>query len=99
VSRVKRCDEHPEIDTSLEAQYDVRRGEGEKTDGAALQGVEGASPDLGRGAWVLACVFIRFLEENEPVEIELRMESFFDFLSTLEFGLRLLNLWNARESF
>ncbi len=62
----KRCDEEPTVDAPLKAQYEAAK-EGGRT---ALTYKAWREEELTNiaVAWVLACVFIRFLEDNELVE-------------------------------
>ncbi len=62
----KRCDENPQIDAPLKAQYEAAKAR-KRT---ALTYAAWREEELTNiaVAWVLACVFIRFLEDNELVE-------------------------------
>jgi hypothetical protein len=61
-----RCDAEPSVDSILKAQYDAARA-GQRT---ALTYKAWREEELTNVAvaWVLACVFIRFLEDNALVE-------------------------------
>ncbi|MDR3405901.1 MAG: BREX-2 system adenine-specific DNA-methyltransferase PglX [Chthoniobacter sp.] len=61
-----RCDAEPAVDAALKAQYDAARA-GQRT---ALTYKAWREEELTNVAvaWVLACVFIRFLEDNGLVE-------------------------------
>ena len=62
----KRCDENPDVDAPLKVQYEAAK-ESKRT---ALTYKAWREEELTNVAvaWVLACVFIRFLEDNELVE-------------------------------
>jgi len=57
-----RCDEVPEIDRSLRAEYEQARSAG-RTGAAYEQWRADLITQVG-AAWVLSCVFVRFLEDN-----------------------------------
>ncbi len=62
----KRCDENPAVDAPLKAQYEAAKA---KKRTALTYGAwrEEELTNIAV-AWVLACVFIRFLEDNDLVE-------------------------------
>ena len=62
----KRCDENPQVDAPLKAQYEAAKA---KKRTALTYGAwrEEELTNIAV-AWVLACVFIRFLEDNDLVE-------------------------------
>lgn len=57
-----RCDEVPEIDLTLQAEYNAARSAG-RTGAAYEQWRADLITQVGV-AWVLSCVFVRFLEDN-----------------------------------
>jgi len=57
-----RCDEVPEIDRSLRAEYEQARSAG-RTGAAYEQWRADLVTQVGV-AWILSCVFVRFLEDN-----------------------------------
>lgn len=62
----KRCDENPEVDAPLKARYDEAKSK--KRTAATYKAWREDEITQIAVAWVLACVFIRFLEDNELVE-------------------------------
>lgn len=62
----KRCDELPEVDAPLKAEYEAAK----KRKRTAMTYSAWRDGELTQiaVAWVLACVFIRFLEDNELVD-------------------------------
>ena len=62
----KRCDENPEIDAPLKAQYEAAKAR--KRTALTYKAWREEELTNVAVAWVLACVFIRFLEDNELVE-------------------------------
>lgn len=63
----KRCDEFPEVDAPLRAQYDEAK-EKKRTAFTYKAWRDGELAQIAV-AWVLGCVFVRFLEDNELVEV------------------------------
>jgi hypothetical protein len=63
----KRCNEHPEVDAPLRAAYDAAKA-GKRT-AATYNAWRDEQLTQIAVAWVLACVFVRFLEDNGLVEV------------------------------
>src|SRR5438067_119028 len=61
-----RCEGHPEVDQPLRAEYDAAKSKHR----TALIYTAWRDEELTQVAvaWVLACVFVRFLEDNELIE-------------------------------
>ncbi len=62
----QRCDEVPEIDQSLRADYDAAREAGRTGDSFEQWRADTITQTA--AAWVLTCVFARFLEDNRLVD-------------------------------
>jgi hypothetical protein len=62
----KRCDESPDVDAPLKAQYEAAKTK--KRTALTYKAWREEELTNVAVAWVLACVFIRFLEDNELVE-------------------------------
>lgn len=62
----KRCESDPAVDAPLRAQYDAAREKGR----TALPYIAWREEELTQiaVAWILGCVFVRFLEDNDLVE-------------------------------
>ena len=60
-----RCDEVPEIDTGLKQEYQQAKDTGRT--GAAFEAWRADLITQVAAAWVLSCVFVRFLEDNELI--------------------------------
>jgi hypothetical protein len=62
----KRCDENPDVDAPLKAQYEAAKTK--KRTALTYKAWREEELTNVAVAWVLACVFIRFLEDNKLVE-------------------------------
>ena len=62
----QRCDELPEVDTALHGEYDAAK-EAQRTAQSFEEWRSGTITQVA-AAWVLSCVFARFLEDNQLVD-------------------------------
>lgn len=63
----KRCDREPEVDAPLKAQYETAKAK--KRTALTYKAWRDEQLTQIAVAWVLACVFVRFLEDNGLVEV------------------------------
>ena len=63
----KRCDREPEVDAPLKEQYSAAKAK--KRTALTYKAWRDEQLTQIAVAWVLACVFVRFLEDNELVEV------------------------------